>query len=173
MTDSIRLKKILYKPCFNGSLAICKEITNKNGFGDCVLCFLILIRRLNKTFWSRHSRNSLTKLIFTLTLKLSTLTGSNEERTVFRYALTRDYSRDEEEKNNRGTNNPIQNGGTTSGTGIGGTTNGTGNGGRGGNNTETTNNTNNSILPLPQISMRIEEVHLSSLYMFLFLELFK
>lgn len=164
MTDSIRLKKILYKPCFNGSLAICKEITNKNGFGDCVLCFLILIRRLNKTFWSRHSRNSLTKLIFTLTLKLSTLTGSNEERTVFRYALTRDYSRDEEEKNNRGTNNPIQNGGTTSGTG---------NGGRGGNNTETTNNTNNSILPLPQISMRIEEVHLSSLYMFLFLELFK
>lgn len=164
MTDSIRLKKILYKPCFNGSLAICKEITNKNGFGYCVLCFLILIRRLNKTFWSRHSRNSLTKLIFTLTLKLSTLTGSNEERTVFRYALTRDYSRDEEEKNNRGTNNPIQNGGTTSGTG---------NGGRGGNNTETTNNTNNSILPLPQISMRIEEVHLSSLYMFLFLELFK
>ncbi|CAI5687205.1 unnamed protein product [Oreochromis niloticus] len=95
--------------------------------------------------------------------------GSNEERTVFRYALTRDYSRDEEEKNNRGTNNPIQNGGTTNGTGNGGTTNGTGNGGttngtgnggREGNNTEdkTTNNTNDSILPLPQIAMRFEEV---------------
>lgn len=99
------------------------------------------------------------------TNNISTLTGTEEERTVFKYALTRNHPRDDEIKDNEGprdadvnrTNNANQNGGMVDGAG---------NAGKEVNKTDdkTTNSRNarspESILPLPQISMRFEEVHL-------------
>lgn len=83
--------------------------------------------------------------------------GTKKERAVFKYAITRDYSRDETEETeeaeepeeNGGTEEPAENGGTEEEEQSGGTAqNGVVNG----------NETPTSILPPPEVSMRFEEV---------------
>ncbi|KAL3978523.1 fibroblast growth factor [Sarotherodon galilaeus] len=89
--------------------------------------------------------------------------GTEEERTVFKYALTRNHPRDDEIKDNEGPRDADVNG-TNNANQNGGKVDGAGNAGKEENKTDdkTTNSTNarspESILPLPQISMRFEEV---------------
>lgn len=96
---------------------------------------------------------------------ISTLTGTEEERTAFKCALTRNHPRDDEIKDNEGPRDADVNG-TNNANQNGGKVDGASNAGKEENKTDdkTTNSTNatspESILPIPQISMRFEEVHL-------------
>ncbi|XP_044205878.1 protein-glutamine gamma-glutamyltransferase E [Thunnus albacares] len=92
--------------------------------------------------------------------------GTKKERAVFKYAITRDYSRDESEETeeaeepeeNGGTEEPEENGGTEEPAENGGTEEEEQSGGTAQNGVVNGNETPTSILPPPEVSMRFEEV---------------
>lgn len=100
-------------------------------------------------------------------------TGTEKERDVFKYAITRNDRGDEKEKSSGRISNAALNGGNVGGAGSGGTTDRVESGGTGGNKPADENRNNSqSILPLPPISMRFEEVQYRPCCMSLLLELF-